>query len=127
MIVGCVTETKTEEYRVGLTPESVTAFVEAGHTVLIQAGAGDGSHYFDGDYHAAGAEIAPIAADVWARAALVCKVKEPQPEEFALLRPDQILFTYLHLAAAPAVARALVDSGAIGVAYETVRRPDGSL
>ncbi len=127
MIVGCVTEIKTEEYRVGLTPESVTALVEGGHTVLMQRGAGDGSHYFDDDYAAAGAELAPTAEDVWARAALLCKVKEPQPSEYALMRPDQILFTYLHLAAAPEVAKEMLRSGIIGVAYETVRRADGSL
>lgn len=127
MIVGCVTEVKTEEYRVGLTPESITSFVEAGHTVLMQRGAGNGSHYFDEDYEAAGADIAASAEEVWQRAEMVCKVKEPQPSEFALMRADQVLFTYLHLAAAPTVAKAMLDSGIIGVAYETVRRPDGSL
>ncbi|MCK9485884.1 MAG: alanine dehydrogenase [Dehalococcoidia bacterium] len=127
MIVGCVTEIKTEEYRVGLTPESVTALVEGGHTVLIQAGAGEGSHYFDQDYAAAGAQVVTTAEEVWARAELLCKVKEPQESEFALMRPDQVLFTYLHLAVAPVVAKAMLDAGVIGVAYETVRRADGSL
>ncbi|GMU40964.1 MAG: alanine dehydrogenase [Chloroflexota bacterium] len=127
MIVGCVTEIKTEEYRVAMTPESVTALVSAGHTVLIQQGAGEGSHYLDEDYVAAGAEIVASADEVWQRAAMVCKVKEPQPVEFARMRPGQVLFTYLHLAAAPEVGRAIIDSGCIAIAYETVRRADGFL
>jgi alanine dehydrogenase len=127
VIVGCVTEIKTEEYRVGLTPESVAALTGAGHTVLIQHGAGDGSHYLAADYLEAGAEIVDTAEDVWARAEMVCKVKEPLPPEFPLMRPGQILFTYLHLAAAPAVADAIVDSGCVAIAYETVRRDDGFL
>lgn len=127
MIVGCVTEIKTEEYRVGLTPESITAFVNAGHSVLIERGAGSGSHYFDEDYAGAGAEIVATASEVWARAEMVCKVKEPQSSEFAYMRAGQVLFTYLHLAVAPTVAKAMVDSGIIGIAYETVRRPDGFL
>jgi alanine dehydrogenase len=127
MIVGCVTEIKTEEYRVAMTPESVTALVTAGHQVLIQAGAGVGSHYLDEDYHAVGAEVVGDAAEVWRRAAMICKVKEPQPVEFARMREGQVLFTYLHLAAAPEVARAIVASRCIAIAYETVRRPDGFL
>jgi len=127
MIVGCVTETKIEEYRVGMTPESVTALVTAGHTVLIQSGAGDGSHYFDDDYRQVGAEIIVGAAEVWARSDMVCKVKEPQHDEFPLMRAGQILFTYLHLAAEPDVTAALIAADGIAVAYETVRREDGSL
>ncbi len=127
MIVGTVTEIKTEEYRVGLTPESVAAFVGAGHQVLVQRGAGEGSSYLDEHYLEAGAEIVVGAAGVWQRADMIVKVKEPLAPEFDRLRPDQIVFTYLHLAAAPTVARALVDSGSIGIAFETVRRADGSL
>jgi alanine dehydrogenase len=127
MILGCVTEIKTEEYRVAMTPESVTALVTAGHTVLIQAGAGEGSHYFDEEFRDAGATIVRDADEVWALADTICKVKEPLPPEFGRMRDGQILFTYLHLAAAPAVAHALINSGAIGIAYETVRRADGSL
>lgn len=127
MIVGCVTEIKTEEYRVGLTPEAVAALVTAGHTVLIESGAGDGSSYIDEDYRDSGAVITETAAAVWAQAELICKVKEPQLAEFSLMRPGQVLFTYLHLAAAPEVARAIVESGCIAIAYETVRREDGFL
>lgn len=127
MIVGTVTETKTEEYRVGLTPEAVAALVTAGHTVLVAHGAGEGSSYPDADYVEAGGEIVSTATEVWERAELICKVKEPQPAEFPLMRAGQVLFTYLHLAAAPEVTRAIVDSGCIAIAYETVRRDDGSL
>ncbi len=127
MIVGTVTEIKTEEYRVGLTPESVAAFVGAGHQVLVQRGAGEGSRYLDDDYLEAGAEVVIGAAEVWRRADMVVKVKEPLAPEFEHLRAGQIVFTYLHLAAAPTVARALIDSGCVAIAFETVRRPDGSL
>lgn len=127
MIVGGVTEIKTEEYRVGLTPESVAALVGAGHQVLIQRGAGEGSHYFDDDYLEAGAEIVIGADEVWQRADMIVKVKEPLDPEFDRMRPGQIVFTYLHLAAAPKVADAIVKSGCIAIAFETVRRPDGSL
>jgi len=127
VIVGTVTEIKTEEYRVGLTPESVAAFVAAGHQVLVQRGAGEGSSYLDEDYREAGAEIVVGPAGVWQRADMIVKVKEPLAPEFERLRPEQIVFTYLHLAAAPTVARALVDSGAIAIAFETVRGADGLL
>ena len=127
MIVGTVTEIKTEEYRVGLTPESAAAFVGAGHQVLVQRGAGEGSRYLDDDYLEAGAEIVMGPADVWRRADLIVKVKEPLAPEFERLRADQIVFTYLHLAAAPTVAQALIDSGCVAIAFETVRRADGSL
>lgn len=127
MIVGCVTEIKTEEYRVGLTPESVAAFVASGHRVLIQTGAGEGSHYFDEDYREAGAEVVLAADEVWQRADMVVKVKEPLDPEFERLRPGQIVFTYLHLAAAPRAAQAIIDSGCIAIAFETVRLPDGTL
>ena len=127
MIVGCVTEIKTEEYRVGLTPESVAAFVGRGHHVLIQRGAGEGSSYFDDDYLEAGAEIVMGADEVWQRADMIVKVKEPLDPEFDRMRDGQIVFTYLHLAAAPKVAQAIIDSNCIAIAFETVRRADGSL
>jgi len=127
VIVGCVTEIKTEEYRVGLTPESVAAFVGRGHHVLIQRGAGEGSSYFDDDYLEAGAEIVMGADEVWQRADMIVKVKEPLAPEFERMRDGQIVFTYLHLAAAPQVAQAIIDSNCIAIAFETVRRADGSL
>ncbi len=126
MIVGCVREVKTEEHRVGLTPQGAADLVRAGHRVLIEAGAGEDSGFPDAAYAAAGA--APVAAaDVWSAAALVVKVKEPQAQELGLLRPGSTLFTYLHLAAAPAVTTALLASEATAIAYETVELADGSL
>lgn len=127
MIIGVPTETKVEEYRVGLTPESVTSLGAYGHTVLLQSGAGDGSHYTDEDFREAGAEVVATAEEVWGRAELIVKVKEPQHAEFTRMRPDQVLFTYLHLAAEPEVAQAIVATGNIAIAYENVRRDDGSL
>ncbi len=127
MIIGTVRETKTEEYRVALTPEGVANITGAGHSVLIEAGAGAGSHYSDSEYRGAGAEVLEDPADVYARAELMCEVKEPQPEEFGLLREGQILFTYLHLAAEPEVTDALIESRCIAIGYETVQRDDGFL
>lgn len=127
MIVGTVRETKTGEHRVGLTPEGVDALVRAGHRVLVEAGAGLGSGFDDEAYRRVGAESVEGADDVWRRAELLVKVKEPLPEEFGPLRSDLILFTYLHLAALPEATRALIDSGAVAIAYETVELPDGSL
>ena len=127
MIVGTVTETKTEEYRVALTPQGVADIVQAGHTVLVETGAGDGSNFPDAEYRAAGAEIVARPAEVYARAELICEVKEPQPSEYGLLRAGQILFTYLHLAAEPAVTDAVLRSRCIAIGYETVQRDDGFL
>jgi alanine dehydrogenase len=127
MIVGTLTETKTEEYRVALTPDGVGDIVRAGHTVLVQAGAGEGSNFSDSDYAAAGAELIAEPAAVFQRAELICEVKEPQPSEYALLREGQMLFTYLHLAAEPEVTEALLAAKCIAIGYETVRRDDGFL
>ena len=127
MIVGTVRETKTEEYRVALTPDGVADIVGAGHTVLVEAGAGVGSNYLDAEYREAGAELVATPAEVYARAELMCEVKEPQPQEYDLLREGQILFTYLHLAAEPHVTDALIRSKCIAIGYETVRRDDGFL
>ena len=127
MIVGTLTETKTEEYRVALTPDGVGDIVRAGHTVLVQAGAGEGSNFSDSDYAAAGAELIVEPAAVFQRAELICEVKEPQPSEYALLREGQMLFTYLHLAAEPEVTEALLAAKCIAIGYETVRRDDGFL
>ncbi|MDZ4278255.1 MAG: alanine dehydrogenase [Dehalococcoidia bacterium] len=127
MIVGTVRELKIGEHRVGLTPEGADALVRAGHQVLVEAGAGAGSGFADEAYRAVGAEVVDAVTDVWAQAELVVKVKEPLPEEFGRIRPEQILFTYLHLAALPETTRALLDSGAVAVAYETVQLSDGTL
>ena len=126
MIVGTVRELKNQEYRVGLTPEGADALVRAGHAVLVEAGSGLGSGFGDEAYRRVGAEIVD-ADEVWRRSELLVKVKEPVPEEFGRLRQDLILFTYLHLAALPEVTRALVESGCVAVAYETIQLPDGTL
>jgi alanine dehydrogenase len=126
MLVGVPREVKNHEYRVAITPAGVLELVHHGHDVLIETGAGDGSSLPDRDYLAAGAKIVPTADDAWA-ADLVLKVKEPMPEEYPRLRRDQILFTYLHLAANEECTKALVDAGTTAIAYETVRGPDGSL
>jgi alanine dehydrogenase len=127
MKVGVPTEIKPDEYRVALTPLGARELAEHGHGVLIQSGAGEGSAISDSDYRAQRAEIVPEAEDVWAEADLVLGVKEPQPKEVALLRPETILFTYLHLAPAPELTRSLCESGATCVAYETVEDRDGQL
>jgi alanine dehydrogenase len=127
MIVGTVTEIKTHEYRVGLTPESAHELSAHGHEVVVQSGAGLGIGAQDNDYRAAGAEIAPDAAVVFAKAEMIVKVKEPQPEERKLLRKDHILYTYLHLAPDPAQTADLVQSGAVCIAYETVTDAHGGL
>lgn len=124
MIVGVPKEVKTFEYRVALTPAGCHALTTAGHTVLIQTGAGEGAGFNDAQYVLAGGRIVPTAEDVFAAAEMIVKVKEPQHQEFNLLRPGQVLFTYLHLAAEPEVTRALVDRQVTGIAYETVS-PDG--
>ena len=125
MIVGVPTEVKEGEHRVALTPDGVRELVAHGSRVLIQAGAGDGSSIPDAAYETAGAEIVS-ADDAWG-ADMVVKVKEPQPEELGLLRQDQVLFTYLHLAAHADVTDALLKAGTTGLAYETVQLPNGAL
>jgi alanine dehydrogenase len=127
VIVGVPTEVKPDEYRVAMTPVGVRELAAHGHQVLIQQGAGRGSSITDDDYRAAGAEIVPAAAGLFATADLIVKVKEPQAAEIAMLEQRHLLFTYLHLAAYPQEARGLVASGATAVAYETVQLPDGSL
>jgi alanine dehydrogenase len=127
MKVGVPTEIKTDEYRVALTPIGVRELCERGHEVLIQAGAGEGSAISDKQYTAQGAEIAPDAETVFADAEMVLGVKEPQPEEVAMLRPEQTLFTYLHLAPAPELTEGLQETDAICVAYETVEDRLGRL
>jgi alanine dehydrogenase len=127
LTVGVPTEIKNSEHRVAITPDGVRELSHHGVPVLVEAGAGSGAAIGDDEYRAAGAEIVPDAADVWQRAALVCKVKEPQESEFAYLRPDLVLFTYLHLAAYPEVAKALLASRGAAVAYETVQLDTGAL
>jgi alanine dehydrogenase len=125
--VGVPTEIKPDEYRVALTPAGVRELREHGHEVLIQSGAGEGSSIGDAALAAQGARLVPDAAAVFEEADLVLKVKEPQPEEVALLRPGQILFTYLHLAADAVLTKGLCDSGATCIAYETVEDRHGRL
>ena len=127
MLIGVPTEIKNHEYRVGLTPESVSELVHHGHKVMIQAGAGNGIGASDEEYSAAGAAIVPDAATVFEQADMVVKVKEPQAGERAMLRPGQLLFTYLHLAPDPEQTADLVKSGATCIAYETVTDDDGGL
>ncbi len=127
MLLGVPKEIKTDEHRVGLTPSSVRELVEHGHAVLVEAGAGDGIDFDDAAYRAAGAQIAREASEVYERAEMVVKVKEPQPSETALLRPDQVLFTYLHLAPDPEQTDGLQRSGCIAIAYETVTDERGGL
>jgi alanine dehydrogenase len=127
MKIGVPKEIKVHEYRVGLVPAGVRELVDSGHQVLVQSGAGTGIGFEDSHYRSAGATIAQRALDVFATCDLIVKVKEPQIAECKQLRGGQTLFTYLHLAADPAQAQALLASGATAIAYETVTAPDGSL
>ncbi len=127
MRVGVLKEIKVHEYRVGITPEAARDYAAHGHEVLVETNAGMGMGASDADYVAAGATIAANAAEVFAKAQMIVKVKEPQPSEWVQLREGQILFTYLHLAPDPRQAEGLMASGCTAVAYETVVGPDGSL
>ncbi len=126
MIIGVPKETKTREYRVGMTPAGVRSLVMRGHTVLVERGAGEGSGIRDEEYSAQRATIVSAASDSWA-AELVVKVKEPLPEEYRFFRRGMILYTYLHLAAEPELTRRLAESGVAAVAYETIQLGDGTL
>ncbi|MBT3914870.1 MAG: alanine dehydrogenase [Rhodospirillaceae bacterium] len=127
MRIGIPKEIKVHEYRVGLVPASVRELIHNGHEVVVETNAGAGVGFEDSDYAAIGAEILPTAADVFETAEMVVKVKEPQAAEISLLRQDQILFTYLHLAAEPDQTQGLVDSGCVAIAYETVTDDRGGL
>jgi len=127
MLIGVPKEVKSHEYRVGLVPGSVRELVHHGHKVVVETGAGAGIGFDDGAYEAAGAEILVRGADVFAAAEMIVKVKEPQPDEVLALREDQVLFTYLHLAADRKLTEALLRSGAVGIAYETVSDRQGGL
>ncbi len=126
MVVGVPKETKVAEQRVALTPAGARALSDAGHDVLVETGAGTGSSFRDEEYAAAGARVVDVA-EVWDKALLVLKVKEPVAEEVARIREGQTLFTYLHLAPMPDLVRALQRRGVLAIAYETVERADGSL
>ncbi len=125
MLIGVPKEIKTQEYRVGLVPSSVKELVKSGHQVLVETGAGAKINFSDALYQEAGAKIATSAKEVFEKADMIIKVKEPQPQEIRMLREGQILFTYLHLAADPGQAKGLMDSGSICIAYETVTSKDG--
>lgn len=127
MLIGVPKEIKNHEYRVGMTPTSVREAVRHGHQLWVEANAGAGIGASDADYVQAGAKIIPTAAEIFAKADMIVKVKEPQANERKMLRPGQILYTYLHLAPDPAQTRDLVASGAICIAYETVTSPRGGL
>ncbi len=127
MLVGIPSELKDNEYRVAITPAGVRELSTAGHDVVVEHDAGAGSSITDDEFVAAGARILPTADDVWATADLVLKVKEPIAEEYHRMRRDQVLFTYLHLAASLECTKAIIDSGITAVAYETVELPDRSL
>src|SRR5215475_786222 len=127
MLIGVPKEIKTHEYRVGLVPASARELIHHGHQVLVQTGAGGGIGFDDAAYKAVGCEIAASAQDVFAKAEMIVKVKEPQPVECKMLRKGQLLFTYLHLAPDPDQTHGLLESGCTAVAYETVTSPRGGL
>ncbi len=125
MIIGVPKEVKPDEYRVALTPAGVKTLVERGHTVVVEDSAGLGTWIANDDYVAAGAEIASCE-DVWDKAQLILKVKEPQPEEYSRIKPHHILFTYFHFASSESLTRAMIDADACCIAYETVVLKDGT-
>ena len=127
MIVGILKEIKAEENRVSMAPAGVEVMVQNGHTVLVEKSAGAGSGFEDERYTNAGAKIVDSAAEIFQRAEMVMHVKEPLPAEYDLIREDQIVFTYLHLAAAENLTRALIERRSVNIAYETIQKPDGSL
>lgn len=127
MIIGIPKEIKTMEHRVSLVPAGIEILKQEGHTILVEAGAGRGSGYSDEAYALAGAKIVDSAEKVFQEAECIVKVKEPQPEEYSKIRPGQILFTYFHFAASESLTQAILDSGAIALAYETFETDDGHL
>lgn len=127
MIIGVPKEIKNNENRVALTPAGTQELVKRGHTVYVQTTAGSGSGFQDDEYQKAGATLLPTAADIFAKAEMIMKVKEPVEQEYKLIRKDQLVFTYFHFASYEPLAKAMLESGAICLAYETVERADGSL
>ena len=125
MKIGVPKEIKAQEHRVGLVPSSVKEFIARGHQVIVETGAGAGINFSDDDYKRAGATIKGTAKEIFAEADMIVKVKEPQPVECKMLREDQLLFTYLHLAPDPEQAKGLMESGCVAIAYETVTGRDG--
>jgi len=127
MIVGVPREIKPDEYRVAMVPAGVEVLTESGHTVLMEAGAGLGTGIADEEYTAAGARMVSSAPRIYEQSEMIVKVKEPLPEEYKLIRPGQVVFTYFHFAASEELTRAMVASGAVCIAYETIQLPDGTL
>ncbi len=127
MNIGCVREIKNQEYRVGMTPDNVKSYVNAGHTVYIEKSAGEGSGFSDEEYSAAGAALCESAKEVWDKSDMVIKVKEPLPEEYQYFRKDLVLYTYFHLAADEKLTDVLLESGVKSVAYETLIEKNGSI
>lgn len=127
MIIGIPKEIKNNENRVGMTPAGVAEFIKHGHKVYVQHTAGDGSSFPDGDYEAVGAEILPTIGDVYAAAEMIVKVKEPIEPEYELIKKDQLIFTYFHFASDEELTHAMIKSGAVCLAYETVQTPDRRL
>jgi alanine dehydrogenase len=126
MLIGVPKEIKTNENRIALVPAGAEALVAAGHTVVVERSGGEGSGFTDDQYLAAGAQIADVE-EVWARAEMIMKVKEPIPVEYPRIRPGQLLFTYFHFAADETLTRAIIDTKSVAVAYETVQLPNGEL
>ena len=127
MVIGVPTEVKTDEYRVALVPAGAEVLTRGGHLVLVQAGAGLGTGISDEEYASHGAEIVATAEELWGRSELIVKVKEPLPAEYPLVRPGQVLFTYFHFAANQELTRAMVERGAVCIAYETIQEEGGTL
>jgi alanine dehydrogenase len=127
MVIGVPREIKDSEYRVAMVPAGVEILTKAGHTVLLESGAGKGTGITDEEYAQAGARVVPDAQTVYALADMVVKVKEPLPQEYPLIRPGQVLFTYFHFAADEGLTQAMIRSGAVCIAYETIQLDDGSL
>ena len=127
MQIGVPRERKTLEKRVAITPQGAGQLIQHGHTVLIEASAGDGSGFTDDDYRTVGCKIAKTLGDVWNNAELLVKVKEPDPSEFEFFRPGLVLFDFLHLASLPEVASALLSQNVTAFAYETLQTPDRRL
>jgi alanine dehydrogenase len=127
MIIGVPREVKADEYRVAVVPAGVEVLTKAGHTVLVESGAGSGTSIPDEEYAEHGAEIVATAAEVWRRGELIVKVKEPLEQEYPLVRPEHVIFTYFHFAAGEALTRALLEKGCTCIAYETIQEEDGSL
>lgn len=127
MIIGVPKEIKKDEHRVAMVPAGIRSLVRSGHKVLIQKGAGEGSGFTDKEYRDEGARIIPTAAEVWKKSDMIVKVKEPQAVEFKLIKPGQIVFTYFHFASSRELTEAMIKTGAICIAYETIELEDHSL